>query len=117
MAYTLSSSLLGYTSCLTPLATLWSLKLTFSLVFMQCFLLCFFSTFQTVQLRLLLKKFFFFLIYLAVAGLSCSMWDLVPCLGINSDGNGTPLQYSCLANPMDRRAWWAVVHGVEKSRT
>ena len=32
-------------------------------------------------------------------------------------GNGTPLQYSCLANPMDRGAWWAAVHGVTKSRT
>ena len=27
-------------------------------------------------------------------------------------GNGTPLQYSCLENPMDRGAWWAAVHGV-----
>ena len=31
--------------------------------------------------------------------------------------NGTPLQYSCLENPMDRGAWWAAVHGVAKSRT
>ena len=31
--------------------------------------------------------------------------------------NGTPLQYSCLENPMDGRSWWAVVHGVTKSRT
>ena len=30
---------------------------------------------------------------------------------------GTPLQYSCLENPMDGGAWWAAVHGVEKSRT
>ena len=33
------------------------------------------------------------------------------------DGNGTPLQYSCLENPMDGGAWWAVLHGVTKSRT
>ena len=33
------------------------------------------------------------------------------------EGNGNPLQYSCLENPMDRGAWWAVVHGVAKSRT
>ena len=33
------------------------------------------------------------------------------------EGNGTPLQYSCLENPMDRGAWWAAVHGVAKSRT
>ena len=32
-------------------------------------------------------------------------------------GNGNPLQYSCLGNPMDRGAWWATVHGVAKSRT
>ena len=33
------------------------------------------------------------------------------------EGDGTPLQYSCLENPMDRGAWWAAVHGVTKSRT
>ena len=33
------------------------------------------------------------------------------------EGNDTPLQYSCLENPMDREAWWAAVHGVTKSRT
>ena len=32
-------------------------------------------------------------------------------------GNGNPLQYSCLENPMDRGAWWATVHGVSKSWT
>ena len=31
-------------------------------------------------------------------------------------GNGNPLQYSCLENPMDRGAWWATVHGVAKSQ-
>ena len=33
------------------------------------------------------------------------------------EGNGNPLQYSCLENPMDRGAWWAPVHGVAKSQT
>ena len=33
------------------------------------------------------------------------------------EGNGTPIQYSCLENPMDGGAWWAAVHGVAKSRT
>ena len=33
------------------------------------------------------------------------------------EGNGTPLQYSCLENPMDGGAWWAAVHGVAKIRT
>ena len=32
------------------------------------------------------------------------------------EGNGNPLQYSCLENPMDGGAWWAAVHGVTKSR-
>ena len=33
------------------------------------------------------------------------------------EGNGTPLQYSCLENPMNGGAWWAAVHGVMKSQT
>ena len=32
------------------------------------------------------------------------------------EGNGKPLQYSCLENPMDGGAWWATVHGVPTSR-
>ena len=36
---------------------------------------------------------------------------------ILGEGNGNPLQYSCLENPMDRGAWWAAVHGVAKSWT
>ena len=35
----------------------------------------------------------------------------------NGEGNGTPLQDSCLENPMDGGAWWAAAHGVTKSRT
>ena len=33
------------------------------------------------------------------------------------EGNGNPLQYSCLENPVDGGAWWATVHGVTKSQT
>ena len=33
------------------------------------------------------------------------------------EGNGNPLQYSCLENSMDREAWWVTVHGVSKSQT
>ena len=33
------------------------------------------------------------------------------------EGNGNPLQYFCMENPMDGGAWWATVHGVAKSRT
>ena len=36
------------------------------------------------------------------------------CIG---EGNGTPLQCSCLENPRDRGAWWAAVYGVAQSRT
>ena len=39
----------------------------------------------------------------------------VPGLGRSpGEGNGNPLQYSCLEKPMDREAWWATVHGVTK---
>ena len=38
---------------------------------------------------------------------------LIPGSGRSSEeGNGNPLQYSCLGNPMDRGAWWATVHGI-----
>ena len=33
------------------------------------------------------------------------------------EGNGNPLQYFCLENPVDRGAWWAAVHGVAQSQT
>ena len=51
---------------------------------------------------------------------ACSTGDpsSIPGLGRSpGEGNGNPLQYSCLENPMDRGAWWAAVHGVAKSRT
>ena len=42
----------------------------------------------------------------------------IPGLGRSpGEGHGNPLQYSCLENPMDRGAWWAVVHRVAKSQT
>ena len=42
------------------------------------------------------------------------LYLLIPFFGFI--GNDTPLQYSCLENPMDGGAWWAAVHGVAKSR-
>ena len=39
---------------------------------------------------------------------------VVTCAG---EGNGTPFQYSCLENSMDRGAWWAAVQGVSKNQT
>ena len=42
----------------------------------------------------------------------------IPGLGrVPGEGNGNPLQYSCLQNPMDGGAWQATVHGVAKSQT
>ena len=38
-------------------------------------------------------------------------------IDIIREGNGTPLQYSCLENPMDGESWWAAVHGVARSQT
>ena len=49
-----------------------------------------------------------------------AMWETrVRSLGREDspgEGNGNPLQYSCLENPMDRGAWWATVHEVAKSQ-
>ena len=39
------------------------------------------------------------------------------CEDSSGEGNGNPLQYSCVENSMDRKAWWATVHGVSKSQT
>ena len=50
---------------------------------------------------------------------ACSAEDpgLMPGSGRSpGEGNGNPLQYSCLENPTDREAWWAAIHGVAKSR-
>ena len=43
--------------------------------------------------------------------------DSIPGSGRSGEGNGNPLQYSCLGNPMDRAAWWDTIHRVIKSRT
>ena len=51
---------------------------------------------------------------------ACNAGDLGSIPGSErppGEGNGNPLQYSCLKNPMDRGAWWATVHGVAKSGT
>ena len=50
----------------------------------------------------------------------CNAGDpgLLPGLGRSpGKGNDNPLQYPCLENPMDRGAWWAIVHGVSQSQT
>ena len=48
---------------------------------------------------------------------ACNVGGLgsIPGSGRTSrEGNGNPLQYSCLENPMDRGAWWATVHGSQR---
>ena len=51
---------------------------------------------------------------------ACNAGDLGSIPGSErapGEGNGNPLQHSCLENPMDRGAWWATVHGITKSQT
>ena len=51
---------------------------------------------------------------------TCNAGDLGSISGSGrspGEGNGNPLQYSCLENPMDKGAWWAIVPGVTKSQT
>ena len=51
---------------------------------------------------------------------ACNVGDLgsIPGLGRSpGEGNGNPLQYSCLENPMDGGAWWVTIHGVAESDT
>ena len=57
---------------------------------------------------------------LEVKASACNAGDLgsIPESGRSpGEGNGNPLQYSCLENPTDGGAWWATVHRVAKSRT
>ena len=53
------------------------------------------------------QRWILFNFFLLVFALSCFYFG---------EGNGTPLQYTCLENPMDGGAWWAAVHGVAKSQ-
>ena len=61
------------------------------------------------------------LLILLLVRLSLHIWKGETSSGIIwlplGEGNGNPLQYSCLESPMDGGAWWAVVHGVARSRT
>ena len=79
---------------------------------------------------LTLPDFFFFLMnFLFIGGFpggsdkkesACNEGDLGSTPGSGrfpGEGTGNPLQYSCLENPMNRGAWWAIVHGVAKSWT
>ena len=55
-----------------------------------------------------------------MVGSAYNVGDLgsIPGLGRSpGEGNGNPLQNSCLENPMDGGSWWAIVHGIAKSQT
>ena len=45
-----------------------------------------------------------------------TFYPLITFINIG-EGNGNPLQYSCLENPMDGGAWWAAVHGISRCQT
>ena len=50
---------------------------------------------------------------------ACNVGNVSSILGSGrspGEGNGYPLQYSCLENSMDREAWWAIVHGIARIR-
>ena len=47
----------------------------------------------------------------------CSNYRTIALISCIGEGNGNPLQCSCLENPRDGGAWWAAVHGVAKSQT
>ena len=60
--------------------------------------------------------------YMPTRGIAGSYGSFIPSFLKNlhtvlGEGNGNPLQYSCLENHIDRAAWWATVHGVAKSQT
>ena len=56
--------------------------------------------------------------YLPVSGGDARDTGLIPGWGrFPRVRSGNPLQYSCLANPMDRETWWTIVHGAAKSQT
>ena len=63
------------------------------------------------------KKAFFFFLLKATSNIKWLLPNQSSITLQYGEGDGTPLQYSCLENPMDGGAWWAAVHGVEKSRT
>ena len=71
-----------------------------------CFLINFGNLLANIFSNILYASFFLF---------ESSIMYLLDCL--IGEGNGTPLQYSYLGNPMDGGAWWAAVHGVAQSRT
>ena len=80
-------------------------------------------TFQAGTLPSEPENIFFFNRCIDGSEVKASAWNvgdlgLIPGSGRSpGEGNGNPLKYSCLENPMDRGAWWATLHGVAKRQT
>ena len=65
-----------------------------------------------------LLKYFLMVFLFVCFGVGRGFSLFLYCLdSFTGEGNGTPLQYSCLENPRDGGAWWASIHGVAQSRT
>ena len=62
-------------------------------------------------------KMIVYIIFLWTKSSKSGVYFILTAHLYSREGGGTPLQYSCLENPMDGGAWWAAVHGVTKSRT
>ena len=86
-------------------------------------LCCLFSTFIKMELHCMysfVSHFFCSVLciqFICVAADSCDSFICIIIFHCIGEGNGTPLQCSCLENPMDGGSWWATVHGVAKSWT
>ena len=78
-----------------------------------CFLFCFFTSLDEIPIWISIS-----LANIMAMGILRRSWE---DKGVDThesgEGDGTPLQYSCLENPMDGGTWWAAVYGVAKSRT
>jgi len=59
--------------------------------------------------------YIFELVFLFCLGIYLGM-ELLDHMVVLVEGNGNPLQYSCLENPMDREAWQATIHGISRVR-
>ena len=86
--------------------------------FMSLFhILVILEMFQTFALFVIFVELPWWLRWLRIC-LNAGDLNSIPGLGRSSgEGNGHPLQYSCLENSMERQAWWAAVHGITKSWT
>ena len=73
----------------------------------MCVYLIMFDIFYTLQSKALIPHQWFLSLRFSFSGSRV----------LNGEGSGTPLQYSCLENPMDGGAWWAAVNGVAEGRT